>query len=638
MSDFSSLDLNQPIEQPSIIDTLRQPIWIALFTSLGIHAILGINLPKLSLFSEKAKLPPTVGLIELTPEQLELLPQPEEPEITFSTIPVPSNLSPISPPSPSGVPFVSESSSSELPTIPVDPSDYKLPELPPEDSITSSSSTRSRSTPSVSRLPRNPSPSEFSYNYPPIPRSSLPISPPPLPSRNSQPAEIFRVDQQQQSNQNEIDEYQIRKNLNLTDEVYDSGLSRRPTLEIDPQGQTSIVENSARGSYSANLKRPVRNYQDKVENQIAIAPNQNDTNTQTEKKPIATATSPTPSTPPTPDPTKKGRLSEAPIVRQLREGKTIQDIAEDIKQPQKVAVATPAPTETNKSQSEVEVQETPSAAPTPSTPPTPDPTKKGRLSEAPIVRQLREGKTIQDIAEDIKQPQKVAVATPAPTETNKSQSEVEVQETPSAAPTPSTPPTPDPTKKGRLSEAPIVRQLREGKTIQDIAEDIKQPQKVAAVTEESQSRDIALGAVGAYLEWAIELELEEDNLTEPTTIADAYPEAACEQKLEGKATVGVLVSPDGSITNGPKLLLESGHSVLDGAAIDAVNNQSFSSSDRSRLYQYEFNFDSSNCNTAKSTAAEKAPVGDTLPTQDGQEEEGIPIEVMPPEAETTPTE
>ncbi|NEN89250.1 MAG: TonB family protein [Okeania sp. SIO3H1] len=625
MSDFSSLDLNQPIEQPSIIDTLRQPIWIALFTSVSIHAILGINLPKLSLFSEKAKLPPTVGLIELTPEQLELLPQPEEPEITFSTIPTPSNLSPISPPSPSEVPFVPESSSSELPTIPVDPSDYNLPKLPPEDSTTSSSSTRSRSTPSVSRLPRNTSPSEFSYNYPSIPRRSslptTPISPPPLPSINSQPAEIFRVDPQQQSNQNEIDEYQLRKNLNLTDKVYDSGLSRRSTLEIDPQERTSIVENSTGESYSANLKLPPRRYQDKVENQIAIAPNKNDTDTQTqtEKKTIATATPPTPQIPPTPDPTKKGRLPEAPIVRQLREGKTIQDIAEETKQQQKVAVVTPATTETNKSQPEieVEVQETP-VAPTPKPSPTPETPKefKGSLLEKFEQQKQQTVTTTTPVPQPSPTPEeKVAAAT------------IEETKPPTPVITPAVEPSSPVQQQGEFKGS-LLAKLQQ------------QKQEYAAVNEESESRDIALGAVGTYLQWAIELELEEDNLTEPTTIADAYPEAACEQKLEGKATVGVLVSSDGSITNGPKLLLESGHSVLDEAAIDAVNNQSFSSSDRSKLYQYEFNFDSSNCSTAKSTEteAENTSVGETLPNQDGQEEEGIPIEVMPAEAETAPIE
>ncbi|NES06349.1 MAG: hypothetical protein F6K22_28145 [Okeania sp. SIO2F4] len=59
--------------------------------------------------------------------------------------------------------------------------------------------------------------------------------------------------------------------------------------------------------------------------------------------------------------------------------------------------------------------------------------------------------------------------------------------------------------------------------------------------------------------------------------------------------LGVLVSPDGTISKGPKLLLESGSPMLDETALDAVRKESFSSSDDSKLYQYEFNFDSSNC-------------------------------------------
>ncbi len=588
MSDFSSLDLDRPIEQSSLTDTLRQPIWIALFTSVIIHAILGINLPKLSLFSEKAKLPPTVGLLELTPEQLERLPQPEEPEITFSTIPIPSNFSPITPPTPGEVPSFSQSPSDQLPTIPVDPSDYNLPKLPPLDSTSSSSF----STPSVSRLPRNPNPTEFSYNYPSIPGRSLlpttPIYPPPLPNTNRPPVDIFQIEPPQDPNQSQIDEYQIRKNLNLTDKVYDSGLSRRLTLEIDPNDEVSVAENS-RKSYSANLRLPPQRYQDKVENKTAMTPTENNTNDRPQKTPLP------------PDPTKKNRLPEAPIVRQLREGKTIQDIAEEAKQPQKIVVTTPSPTETKKSQ-----PETPSEA---------------------------------------KQPQKIVVATPSPTETKKPQPETtSVASTPKPSPTPEkpqefkgslleklqqpqqqkvteTPPTPkpSPTPEENLATAtleetkpptpevkvtpsvaptpkpsPSLQPLPEfkGSLLQQLQQ---QKQTNAAVNQESQSREIALGAVGAYMQWAIELEVGEESLTQPKAISDVYPEAACEQKLEGKATVGVLVTPDGSISKGPKLLLESGSPMLDEAALDAVSQESFDSSDDSKLYQYEFNFDSSNC-------------------------------------------
>ncbi|MGD1701046.1 TonB family protein [Dapis sp. BLCC M229] len=574
MSDFSSLDLDRPIEQSSLTDTLRQPIWIALFTSVIIHAILGINLPKLSLFSEKAKLPPTVGLVELTPEQLERLPQPEEPDITFSTIPAPSDFSPITPTTPGEVPSLPQSPSSELPTIPVDPSDYNLPKLPPLDSTSSSSSNSSFSTPSVSRLPRNLNPTEFSYNYPSIPgRSPLPrtsISPLPLPNTNRPPADIFQIEPPQNPNQSQIDEYQIRKNLNLTDKVYESGLSRRSTLEIDPTDETSVAENS-RKSYSANLKLPPQRYQDKVENKTAITPTENNSNTQPQKTSVATAT---PKKPLPPDPTKKNRLSEAPIVRELREGKTIQNIAEEAKQQQKIVVATPSPTETKKSQ-----PETPSVAAAPKPSPTPEKIKEFKGSLLEKFEQPQQQKVTEIIPTPKPSPKpKENLAAATLEETKPPTPEVKV--TPSIAPTP--------------KPSPSVQSQAEfkGSLLQKLQQ---QKQTNAAVIEESQSREIALGAVGAYMQWAIELEVGEDSLTQPKAISNVYPEAACEQKLEGKATVGVLVTPDGTISKGPKLLLESGSPMLDETALDAVRKQSFSSSDDSKLYQYEFNFDSSNC-------------------------------------------
>ncbi|NEQ37443.1 MAG: TonB family protein [Okeania sp. SIO3I5] len=561
MSDFSSLDLDQSFEKSSFTDSIRQPIWIALFSSVIIHAILGINLPKLSLFSEKAKLPPTVGLIELTPEQLELLPQPEEPEITFSTVPIPGNFSPIAPPTSAQVPTFSQSPASELPSIPVDPSDYNLPKLPPQDSNTSSSF----STPSVSRLPRNSAPTEFSYNYPSIPGRSLlpvtPVSPVPLPSRNRQPIDIFQVEPPPDPNQSQIDEYQIRKSLNLTDEVYDSGLSRRPTLEIDPNDQTSVAENS-RKSYTANLTLPPQRYQDKVNNQNAVAVKENNTGTQPQKTPLP------------PDPTKKNRLSEAPIVRQLREGKTIQDLAEEAKQQQKTVFTAPSPTPTQKSQ-----PETPPVVADPKPSPTPEKPKEFKGS---LLAKLERSPQ-----------QKVTEVAPVPKPSPKTEEKLAaatLEETKAPAPevkvTPAVAPTPKP--------SPSLQPLREfkGSLLQELQE---KKRTNAPVNQESESREIALGAVGAYMQWAIELGVGEESLTQPKVISNVYPETACEEKLEGKATVGVLVNPDGSISKEPKLLLESGSPTLDRAALDAVNKESFDSNDDSKLYQYEFDFDSSSC-------------------------------------------
>ena len=485
MSNFSSLDLDQPVEQFPLIETFRQPIWIALFTSVIIHTILGVNLPKLSLFSEKAKLPPTVGFVELTPEQLERLPQPKEPKITFSTIPGPGNFSLITPPTSGVIPFVPQSSSSELPTIPVDPSDYNLPKLPPLDSANLSSPAPSISTPSVSRLPTNPPPREFFYNTPMPVKSPLlrtPIDPPPLPSA-SPPSTEIQPEPPQVAKESPIDEYQIRKSLNLTNEVYGSGLSSRSTLEIDPTDENSAGKNSTRKPYSANLKLPPQRYQDKVEDKIAITPAKNNTETQGQTKPLP------------PDQTKKNRLPEAPIVSQLREGKTIQEIAEEIQQ-QKAK-----------------------------------PTNTQKFSDVPPV-----------------------------------------------------------TKRNVIEPSSLVKVLQKPQQ--------KKPTN-AATNEELQSRREAVDALDEYITWAAELEVagESFSLTKPKTISDIYPEAACEQRLEGKAMVGLLVGPDGSIGEGPKLLLKSGYSILDKAALDVVSKESFNSSNKSKLYQYEFNFDSSNCSS-----------------------------------------
>lgn len=619
MSDFSSLDLNKPIDNSSIAENLRQPIWIALIASVVVHAILGINLPRLSLFSEQAKLPPTVGLVELTPEQLERLPQPEEPEITFSTIPAPPNFFPGALTPASELPSVLQSSS-ELPEIPVDPSNYNLPKLAPEDAISFSTSTGSRSTPSVSRLPSNQSSiDQFSNNYPstypPLTRRSsvatTPLDIPIVPENNSQIINIFPNEQSQDLNQAQIDESQRRKELNLTDKVFDSGLSRR-TLEIDPNNGNSTVDNSilSGDSYSEKLQLPPRRYQDKNQNQVAVTPN--NSNTQTNKTSVATAT---PEAPPKPDPTKKNRLPEAPLVRRLREGKTMQDIAEETKQPEKVVVTAPPP-QTSNSQPEFEVEETPSPEATPQAQ-TPEQPKehKGSLLEnlrKPPQRQVAE--TAPTSQPSPKPDQNVAATVK---ETMPATSEVEVKPDVDPAPKPSPPQQPEENKGSLLQKFE------------------QQKQQSAAVAQESESRDIALSGVTAYTEWALELGLtEEGNLTSPQTISDVYPEAACDRQLKGNALVGVLVSPDGTIERGPKLLVNSDYAVLDEAALDAVSKRSFSSSDRSKLYQYEFNFDSSNCTAAQPTEAETAPTQAPKSEETSQPtDEAIPIEVMPAEGE-----
>jgi TonB family protein len=125
----------------------------------------------------------------------------------------------------------------------------------------------------------------------------------------------------------------------------------------------------------------------------------------------------------------------------------------------------------------------------------------------------------------------------------------------------------------------------------------RQQQQMDAAGEGVFSAAERLGVDGtiAYTEWAIALGLEERNLTNPTKIADVYPDAACSANLTGRALVGVLVNADGEIVEGPELLLGSGSDVLDEAALSAVSDRSFDASDKSKAYQFAFSFNSSSC-------------------------------------------
>lgn len=65
--------------------------------------------------------------------------------------------------------------------------------------------------------------------------------------------------------------------------------------------------------------------------------------------------------------------------------------------------------------------------------------------------------------------------------------------------------------------------------------------------------------------------------------------------MEGKVLVGVLVDLDGSISKGLKLFIESGFLILDNVVLDVVSKELFDSSNKFKLYWYEFDFDSFNC-------------------------------------------
>ncbi len=121
---------------------------------------------------------------------------------------------------------------------------------------------------------------------------------------------------------------EIRRSLNLTDDVYESGLfAQNPSSESGNSTSTEF-----KGSLLEGLRRPSERYQDKV----ATAPTNSSPATARTETPT-TARVQTPTTPAEVDPTKINRLAESPLARQIREGKTLQQLVNEPQPPEPVA-------------------------------------------------------------------------------------------------------------------------------------------------------------------------------------------------------------------------------------------------------------------------------------------------------------
>ncbi|MDY6806373.1 MAG: energy transducer TonB [Cyanobacteriota bacterium] len=672
-------------------DSWQQPIWLAFLASVGIHAILGINLPNMSLFSQQVKQPPTVGLVELTPEQISRLPQPKtEPDVSFSNIQPPPGISEI-PGQQESFPRLPSStrttpSVSNLPTTSVgrSSSSYEIPDRPPTRPTVRL--PRRESFPSsVSRLPRNQTPIDDFSNS--IPRGSTPISPPPplqtyrRPLPNLNRPSLPPLPSLPEENQGPT-EAEIRRSLNLTDEVFESGLfARNPGSE---PGNSNSTSTEFKGSLLDGLRRPQERYQDK----IATGPSNSSPATETP----ATARTETPATPAQQDPTKINRLPESPLARQIRERKAQQRLGNQRQQPEPVAVVTPEtrqpetsvePEETSvEAETNVEPRENQSATPQAKvevqqpTPAVEEPREfKGSLLEGlERAREQRRQMALTPEATTTPKPEPVETPTPIVAATPKVEPSPVRETAPEVEPSPvpetalQVEPSPVPETAPKVEPSPVAETPREefkGSLLESLQGD-RQPkpevvatppqenstppnQEVAAATtqepinievpaaefeeapatapttqgqgefkgsllakleqyrRQQEQMDAAgegvfsskekLGVNGgvAYMEWAIALGLEERNLMTPSNISDVYPDAACSQNLTGKALVGVLVNADGEIVEGPKLLLGSGSDILDEAALSAVSDRSFETSDKSKAYQYAFSFNNSGC-------------------------------------------
>ena len=91
--------------------TFRQPVVLCVLASLGVHGLFAANIQYISFYSQSIKLPPTVQVVELSPEQISGVYPAAPSKLSFtplnslspslSILPVPTVDNIIPPPAPS---------------------------------------------------------------------------------------------------------------------------------------------------------------------------------------------------------------------------------------------------------------------------------------------------------------------------------------------------------------------------------------------------------------------------------------------------------------------------------------------------------------------------------------------------------
>ncbi|WP_254174474.1 energy transducer TonB [Planktothrix pseudagardhii] len=168
------------------------------------------------------------------------------------------------------------------------------------------------------------------------------------------------------------------------------------------------------------------------------------------------------------------------------------------------------------------------------------------------------------------------------------------------------------------------------------------PQPPEGVVNEQQTAMLQGGS--AYLNWVNGLLTNYPNLetTSPIGVNNLYPNAACEQKLTGKALIGVAVGETGEILQGPEVLLATGYPVLDDAAKAAVQEMTFDPTNSPKAYQIQFQFNSEeNCKTVNNPtpqpdntpAVSSPPPAQPTPPTSETEQPVNPVEQKPPESD-----
>ncbi len=207
-----------------------------------------------------------------------------------------------------------------------------------------------------------------------------------------------------------------------------------------------------------------------------------------------------------------------------------------------------------------------------------------------------------------------------------------------------------------LPEAPPQPDVMES-PVPPLPPEVLQPSPSPTATPESSSARSFLSETQQWYTRVLQT-VNPDNLDKPNLKAEPppylYPAAACQDKLQGIVSVGVVVKPDGKLVEPPKpeqgsetapvntlkenpqIIQSTKHEVLDQAAISAVREIKFEPSKKYQLLQYTFNYEYSEAVCAQAPQASPSPTGSPSPQPTSTATPTPNGSPAPPEASPSP--